>query len=80
MTETAWRRSSRCAANGACVEVSWRRATRCDDLGCGDCVEVGSGGRVVLVRDSTDPDGQRLALSRGAFGALLTTIKEMPDA
>jgi hypothetical protein len=67
-----WRKSTRCAGNGACIEIAWRTACRHES----DCVEVGSVPAAVLVRDSTDPDGPRLTLTRQAFGRLLTTIKE----
>lgn len=69
-----WRKA-RCGASNTCVEVArWRIASRCGaNTGC---VEVGAGSTAVLVRDSTDPDGPRLALSRAAFGGLLASIRE----
>jgi hypothetical protein len=60
MTETTWRRSSRCAANGACVEVGYRD---------------GATGVVVLT-DSADPARPELPLTRDQFAALLDAIKE----
>ncbi|NED55595.1 DUF397 domain-containing protein, partial [Micromonospora aurantiaca] len=41
-----------------------------------ECARLPSGHHVVIgVRDSTDPDGPRLALSREAWGALLNHLK-----
>jgi hypothetical protein len=69
--EVAWRTAA-CAGNGACVEIAWRTACVAES----NCIEVGHHPAAVLVRDSTDPDGPRLTLTRQAFGRLLTTIKE----
>lgn len=54
----------------------WRKARACGANGT--CVEVGhgQGHGVVLVRDSADPDGPRLALSRDAFAGMVAAIKE----
>ncbi len=64
-----WRRSSQCH-DSACVEVGFRKARRSADNGA--CVEVAPG---VLVRDSKDPDGPRLATSTASFGAFLADIR-----
>jgi Domain of unknown function (DUF397) len=57
----------------------WRTATA---SGGGNCVQAASRGSAVLVRDSADPspDAPHLTLTRAGFAALLTAIKEMPDA
>jgi hypothetical protein len=51
----------------------WRKASYCN---IGDCVEVASlmDGRVGL-RDSKDPDGGRLVMSRAQMAGLLDAIK-----
>jgi hypothetical protein len=53
--------------------MNWRKSTRC--AGNGACIEVADTGRI-LVRDSTDPDGPRIALDRAAFRHLIAAIKE----
>lgn len=54
--------------------TAWRKASTCGANGT--CVEVGDASGVVLVRDSVDPDGPRLALTRREFAGLLAAIKE----
>jgi hypothetical protein len=41
----------------------------------GACVETADLGTAVGVRDSTDPNGPKLALSRESFGRLLREVK-----
>lgn len=50
--------------------ASWRAA--CSNEA--HCVEVGRMGEVLLVRDSVDPDGPRLAMTHEAFAGLLAAI------
>ncbi|MFC6878527.1 MULTISPECIES: DUF397 domain-containing protein [Actinomadura] len=54
--------------------VIWRKASRSNDQGA-ECVEVAALSAGVGVRDSKDPDGPRLLLSREAFRALAADIK-----
>ncbi|MCP9953857.1 DUF397 domain-containing protein [Actinomadura madurae] len=53
---------------------SWRKSSFSGSEG-GNCVEVAGVASVVAVRDSTDPDGPRLAFGRAAFGALARDIR-----
>jgi Domain of unknown function (DUF397) len=54
--------------------VCWRKSTYSHDTG--ECVEVaGFPSGAVGVRDSKDPDGPRLTLSRHAFRALLSSVR-----
>jgi len=45
-------------------EMIWRKASRC---GSSACVEVGSCGDRVVIRDSGDPQGPQLTFSRAAW-------------
>lgn len=51
--------------------IKWRKSSRSggNNGGGSNCVEVASVRDAVLVRDSKDPDGPRLAVSPGAFTA-----------
>lgn len=71
--DLAWRKSTRSASNGGdCVElasvpdVHWRKSTHSTSNG-GDCVEVAAVSGVIAVRDSKDPHGPVLLLTRGAL-------------
>ena len=55
------------------TDLKWRKARACG--ASNTCVEAARVERGVLVRDSADPDGGRLALSRREFADLLAAIK-----
>ncbi|MGI5323613.1 DUF397 domain-containing protein [Actinomadura nitritigenes] len=57
-------------------ELVWRKASRSTAEG-DNCVEVADGTGVVAVRDSKDPDGPMLVLSRGEFRHLTDAIKHL---
>jgi hypothetical protein len=69
-----WRRSSRSGTQGNCVEVAmtWRKSSRSGTNG--DCVEVATTPDRVLVRDSKDPHGPRLALTPTDWQRFLTHL------
>lgn len=52
----------------------WRKSTYSDGTG-GQCVEAASGDGVVLVRDTTNRDGGRLAFTADAWRAFMMDVK-----
>lgn len=50
----------------------WRISSHCSD---GGCVEVGSVDDLVVVRNSTDPEGPRLRLSQARWSAFIADLK-----
>ncbi|MFC5748806.1 DUF397 domain-containing protein [Actinomadura rugatobispora] len=70
LTNLTWRKASRSGENGGdCVELaalSWRKSSRSGENG-GNCVELADAAGVVAVRDSKDPDGPVLLLTRTAL-------------
>lgn len=52
----------------------WRKSARSGNNG-GACVEVASLDRVVAVRDSKNPDGPRLTLTRAEWRALTDSVR-----
>jgi hypothetical protein len=54
--------------------AAWRKSSYSGNNG-GNCVEVGSAARGVLVRDTTDRAGAVLSLSAGAWRALLAGVR-----
>lgn len=57
------------ATDGPVVVVVWRKSSRSGASGA--CVEVGPTGDDVLVRDSKNPDGPRLAFTRRAWATFV---------
>lgn len=51
--------------NQYAVDVAWRKAS--GSVGNGECVEVASTGKAVIVRDSKSPDGFVLVYTRQAW-------------
>lgn len=56
------------------TKAAWRKSSYTTANG-GDCVELTSAPGTVAVRDSKDPDGPKLLVTRRAFAALLAEIK-----
>ncbi|WP_067486364.1 DUF397 domain-containing protein [Actinomadura hibisca] len=55
--------------------IEWRKASRSNASG-GECVEVSTNvTERVLIRDSKDPDGSRVAFEWAELAALLRDIK-----
>jgi hypothetical protein len=53
----------------------WRKSGYSQTDGATDCVEVADLVCVIGVRDSKNPEGGRLSVSRAEFGGLLRRIK-----
>jgi hypothetical protein len=64
-------RVSRVDLNGAI----WRKSSRSGNNG-GDCVEVANLDHIVAVRDSKNPDGAKLALTRADWRALIACVQD----
>jgi Domain of unknown function (DUF397) len=54
--------------------VAWRKSSRSGDNG-GACVEVGTVGPAVAVRDSNHPDGPHLAFTSDTWKAFTDQMK-----
>ncbi|WP_285639285.1 DUF397 domain-containing protein [Lentzea sp. NBRC 102530] len=52
------------------AELTWKRSSYSGQAS-GDCVECAGDGRVILLRDSKDRAGERLAVSPEAWHAFL---------
>ncbi|GAA4139995.1 DUF397 domain-containing protein [Actinomadura keratinilytica] len=53
----------------------WRKSSYSGEESSSTCVEVAVLEATIGVRDSKDPDGPHLRLTRSAFAALLSEIK-----
>ncbi|MFE9106434.1 DUF397 domain-containing protein [Actinomadura geliboluensis] len=77
-----WRKASSSGSNGGnCIELaglSWRKSTHSGSNG-GDCVELAdvACASVVAVRDSKDPDGPVLLLTRAALRTALQSATDI---
>ena len=56
------------------IPVAWRKSSHSGSNG-GTCVEVGTVGRAVAVRDSNHPDGPLLAFPAGTWQAFTDQVK-----
>ena len=56
------------------TDGNWRKSSYSGSNG-GDCVEVGTAGSAVAVRDSKDPDGPRLCFAADAWQAFAEDVK-----
>ncbi|WP_344591899.1 DUF397 domain-containing protein [Actinomadura vinacea] len=55
--------------------MTWRKARRSNDQG-GECVELARLPGAVAVRDSKDPEGPKLLVSREVFRAFAASLKK----
>jgi len=54
--------------------LAWRKSTHSSSQG-DECVELAGLAGAVGIRDSKDPDGPKLAVSRDAFRALMADLR-----
>lgn len=59
---------------GKAVTLRWRKSSRSE---VSQCVEAAGDGRSALLRDSHDPEGQRLILTPEEWNGLLQRLKEV---
>ncbi|MFB4312735.1 DUF397 domain-containing protein [Actinomadura sp. 21ATH] len=55
--------------------IEWRKSSRSGGGHDDACVELAAAASEVWVRDSKDPDGDRLVFGRPAFAGLLVRVK-----
>ncbi|NEA25402.1 DUF397 domain-containing protein [Actinomadura bangladeshensis] len=55
--------------------ITWRKSSYTGGGNDDACVELAASGGRVWVRDSKNPDGERLAFGREAFAGLLERVK-----
>jgi Domain of unknown function (DUF397) len=55
--------------------ATWRKSTYSSTQG-GECVEVAMTGSRILVRDSKDPDGAKLAFTTSEWAAFLAGVRD----
>lgn len=80
MTGAVWRKSSYSSGNGgACMEVAaagWQKSSYSSANG-GACVEVARDmPRAVVLRDSKDPEGPKLAFTPAAWREFTGLLKD----
>ncbi|MFC9240091.1 DUF397 domain-containing protein [Streptomyces decoyicus] len=72
----AWIKSSYSTGDGPeCVEVAWRKSSYSTDEGA-QCVEVATTPGTILIRDSKNPDGPRLAVAPTTWADFLPYAAE----
>jgi Domain of unknown function (DUF397) len=55
--------------------ITWRKSSRSNGSGGNNCVEVAGLGVVAAIRDSKDPDGPVLLLTRPQWQGFTTSVK-----
>jgi uncharacterized protein DUF397 len=60
-------------ANSSGYDAVWRTAKDCDG---GQCIEIGVQDKIVMIRDSADREGGRIALSQQQWRNFVITVKD----
>jgi len=72
MSGIEWRKSSYSnGSGGACVELGWKKSSHSNGSG-GECIELAFAG---AVRDSKNPEGPVLIVSRSALESFVAAAK-----
>lgn len=71
-TGVRWRKSSRSASSGECIELAWHKSSRSADTG--ECVELTHTETAFGIRDSKNADGPVLALGASHGLAFLKAV------
>jgi hypothetical protein len=70
-----WRKSSKSATDGDCVEIAWAWRKSSRSATSGECVEVAWPGEVVAVRDSKNPAGGYLTVGPAAHATFMARLR-----
>jgi hypothetical protein len=62
------------------LAIRWRKSSRSSMEENSDCVEIANLITVVAIRDSKDPTGPRLTLTRSQWNALSARLKDADRA
>jgi hypothetical protein len=75
IASAAWRKSSRTGSEGNCVEVApvWRKSSQSGPED--QCVELTHLAQVIAVRDSKNPNGPRLIITRQSWRTFSVQVK-----
>jgi len=59
-------------ANNSGFDAVWRTAKDCDG---GQCIEIGAKDKIIMIRDSADREGGRIALSQQQWRNFVVAVK-----
>jgi len=59
-------------ANNSGFDAVWRTAKDCDG---GQCIEIGAKDKIIMIRDSADREGGRIALSHQQWRNFVVAVK-----
>ena len=59
--------------NNSGFDAVWRTAKVCDG---GQCIEIGAQDKIIMIRDSADREGGRIALSHQQWRNFVVAVKD----